>query len=203
MKRTTTIERADGTMVTVRYRRWLNHPAPGVDFPDMSPLATDGTAIGQIIDALAERLPADTDVVAGIDIGGLAPAGALAYRNALGLLDIRKVGSMRVEVIRTIMANYELGDGVAISRAIRIAGRAVTIIDDCLMTGETALAAVKLIRRLGGRCDAAMFVFELEGMGGRALLQAAGVGVHSLRRLPPTEPESPSGEDAGGSATEA
>ncbi|PTM43002.1 phosphoribosyltransferase family protein [Bosea sp. 124] len=180
-----------GTPFLVRYRRWKNHPAPGVDFPDTSPFATDGPTMVRVVDALAQGLPDETDVIGGIDIGGLGFAGALARRNAIGILDIRKVGSMRVEVIRSIMANYELGDGVAISRANRIAGRAVTILDDCLMSGGTALAAVELVRRLGGRCNAALFVFELEGMGGRALLEGAGVHVHALRSLPQAEPDEP------------
>lgn len=191
MERVTTIDRADGTSVAVRYRRWRNHPGPGIDFPDLSPVATDAAAARALVDALAERMPGDSEIVAGLDVGGLGIAGALSYRNGLGLLDIRKVGSIRVEVIRTLMANYELGDGVAISRVSRIDGRSVTILDDCLMTGGTALAAIKLIRRLGGRCDTAMFVFELEGMGGRALLEGAGVDVVSLRALPQAEPDEP------------
>lgn len=191
MERVTTIDRADGTPVAVTYRRWRNHPAPGIDFPDLSPLATDAAATRALVDTLGERVPGDTAIVAGLDVGGLGLAGALAYRNGLGLLDIRKVGSIRVEVIRSLMANYELGDGVAISRASRIDGRSVVLVDDCLMTGKTALAAVKLIRSLGGSCDSAMFVFELEGMGGRALLQDAGVAVFSLRSLPQAETDEP------------
>ncbi|MDP3602276.1 MAG: phosphoribosyltransferase family protein [Bosea sp. (in: a-proteobacteria)] len=193
MERITTIAGPDGTAIPVRYRRWKNHPVPGVDFPDISPLATDAQATRLVIDALGGRLSDEISVVAGIDVGidvgGLGLAGALAYRNGLGLLDIRKVGAIRVEVIRSIMANYELGDGVAISQAHRIAGRTVAVVDDCLMSGQTALAAVRLLRRLGGRCDTAMFVFEIEGMPGRALLEEAGIAVHSLQRLPQADPD--------------
>jgi adenine phosphoribosyltransferase len=193
MERATSIESADAAAIPLRYRRWKNHPAPGTDFPDITPAATDGATVRQVVEALARQLPGDTEIIGGIDVGGLGLAGALAYRNALGMLDIRKVGSIRVEVIRTIMANYELGDGVAISRAHGIAGRRLTIVDDCLMTGGHALAAIRLIRRLGGHCDTAMFVFELDGMGGRSLLAGAGIRVHSLRLLPQAEPEAPEG----------
>lgn len=189
MERITTIAGPDGTAIPVRYRRWKNHPVPGVDFPDISPLATDAQATRHVIDAIGRRFSDEISVVAGIDVGDLGLAGALAYRNGLGLLDIRKVGAIRVEVIRSIMANYELGDGVAISQAHRIAGRTVAVVDDCLMSGQTALAAVRLLRRLGGRCDTAMFVFEIEGMPGRALLEEAGIAVHSLQRLPQADPD--------------
>lgn len=189
MERITTIAGPGGTAIPVRYRRWKNHPVPGVDFPDISPLATDAQTTRHVIDALGGRLSDEIAVVVGIDVGGLGLAGALAYRNGLGLLDIRKVGAIRVEVVRSIMANYELGDGVAISQAHRIAGRTVAVVDDCLMSGQTALAAVRLLRRLGGHCDTAMFVFEIEGMPGRALLEEAGIAVHSLQRLPQADPD--------------
>lgn len=189
MDRVTTFTPPGGTPFQVSYRRWKNHPAIGVDFPDTSPFATDGATMRRVVDALAQRLPSDTEVVGGIDVGGLGFAGALAHHSALGLLDIRKVGSIRVDVIRSIMANYELGNGVAISKSNRISGRAVTILDDCLMTGGTALAAIELIRRLGGRCSSALFVFDLAGMGGRAALERAGVSVHALATLPQAEPD--------------
>lgn len=191
MDRFTTLSAAGGPSFQVRYRRWKNHPVPGVDFPDTSPFATDGATMRHVVDALAQILPNDTDVIGGIDVGGLGFAGALAQRSGAGLLDIRKVDSIRADVIRSIMANYELGDGVAVSRANRIAGRTVTILDDCLMTGGTALAAIELVRRLGARCRTALFVFELDGMGGRALLEGAGVGVHALGTLSQAEPDEP------------
>ncbi len=188
MERITTIAGPDGTAIPVRYRRWKDHPVPGVDFPDILPLATDAQATRHVIDALGRQLSDEIAVVAGIDVGGLGLAGALAYRNGLGLLDIRKVDAIRAGVIRSIMENYELGEGVAVSRSHGIANRAVTIADDCLMSGQTALAAIGLLRRLGARCDTAVFVFELEGMSGRSLLENAGVAVHSLLRLPPADP---------------
>ncbi len=177
----------DAPPFPVRYRRWKNHPAKGVDFPDTSPFASCGATARLVVDAMAQVLPAEIDIVGGIDVGGLGFAGALAYRNAIGLLDIRKVGSIRVDVIRNIMDNYELGDGVAISKANPLAGRCVAIIDDCLMTGGTALAAVQLVRRLGARCSAALFVFELDGMGGRAALEREGVSVSVLKTLQQAE----------------
>lgn len=191
MDSVTTFTAAGFASFQVRYRRWKNHPAPGVDFPDASPFATDGATMRRVVDALAQGLPSDTEVIGGIDIGGLGFAGALAQRSGTGLLDIRKVGSIRADVIRSIMANYELGDGVAVSRANRVTGRSVAILDDCLMTGATARAAIELIRRLGARCGTALFVFELDGMGGRALLERAGVAVHALGTLSQAEPDEP------------
>jgi adenine phosphoribosyltransferase len=152
-------------------------------------MTVDGDLTRRLVDALALNLPDGTEAIVGVDIGGLGFAGALAWRGGLGLVDARKVGSIPVEVIRGIMANYELGDGIAISKSSRIAGRRVAVVDDCLMSGGTALATVRLLRRLGAVCTAALFVFELEGMGGRERLEQEGVRVHALGRLPRSDPE--------------
>lgn len=169
--------------IAIPFRRWKNHPSTGVDFPDLSPATVEAATARQIIEALAPRLPAEVEVLAGVDIGGLGLAAALAYRNGLGFLDVRKVDSIRIDVMRSVMANYDLGNGVAISKGNRLAGRKVAVIDDCLMSGGTALAAVQLIRRLGGLCQTALFVFDLAGMGGRERLAAEGVTAQTLRTL--------------------
>jgi len=170
----------------IRFRPWKNHPAAGVDFPDISLTTGEGRLTKGVVDALALRLPANIEVLAGIDIGGLGLAGALAYRNGLGFIDVRKVDSLRNDVMRSIMANYELGEGVVISKSTPLAGRHVAIVDDCLISGGTALAAARLVRRLGGHCDCALFVFDIDGMGGRERLAGAGVMAEVLRSLRPT-----------------
>lgn len=173
----------------IPHRRWKDYPVPGADFPDIAPGTSDDRIAPRIIDALASHLPGDIEVLAGIDVGGLGLAGALAYRNGLGFIDVRKVDSIRIDVIRCVMANYELGSGVVISRANRIAGRRIAIVDDVLMTGGTAAAAAQLIRRLGGVCTEALFVFDLIGMGGRERLGKDDVRVHVLQSLPRTGPD--------------
>jgi adenine phosphoribosyltransferase len=177
------------------HRRWKDHPVVGVDFPDAT-LTSDGRWMQTACEALAAHLGKETDLLAGIDVGGLGLAGALALRNGLGFIDIRKVGSIRADVVRSLMANYELGSGIALSKGHRLDGRHVTIIDDCLITGGTALATAQLLRRLGARCAHALFIFELEGLGGRERLAEGGISVQTLERLPPVQPESPPNDEA-------
>ena len=177
----------------IPFRPWKNHPGPGVDFPDLSITTVDATLTRRIIDALVLRVPAKVEVLAGIDIGGLGLAGALACRCGLGFFDIRKVDSLRNGVMRSIMANYELGEGVVISKGAQLAGRHIAILDDCLISGGTALATARLIRRLGGHCDTALFVFDIEGMGGRERLAQGGISAEVLRTVPRTAPENADG----------
>jgi len=57
-------------------------------------------------------------------------------------------------------------------------GMRVAIADDLLATGGTALAAVRLVEKLGGKVVAASFVIELEFLKGRDRL--AGYDIVSL-----------------------
>ncbi len=171
------------------HRRWKDHPVPGVDFPDATSFTSDPRWMRTACEALSAHLDKGIDLLAGIDIGGLGFAGALALRNGLGFIDIRKVGSIRADVVRNLAANYELGNGIALSKGQALEGRKVGIIDDCLMTGGTALATAQLLRRLGARCTHALFVFELEGLGGRERLAQGGIAVHTLQKLPPAQPK--------------
>lgn len=184
MDRIAVIETPAGAPFEAPYRLWRNHPAAGLDFPDMAPSSVDGAVARRLVDALAACLPGDVEILAGIDMGGFGLAGALAYRNGLGFVDVRKVGSIRADVIRVVMENYHLGEGIAISKGCRLTGRNVAIIDDCLVSGATASSAAKLVRTLGARCVTALFVYELESMGGREKLASDGIAAHVLRALP-------------------
>lgn len=170
------------------HRSWRDYPVAGVDFPDATTVTRDSGWIQMACTALASHLGEETELIAGIDIGGIGLAGALAFRSRLGFIDIRKVGSIRADVVRSLAANYELGNGVALSKGHQLAGHHVALIDDCLMSGGTALAAAELLRRLGAHCTRALFVFELEGLGGRERLAQAGIAMQALERLPAAEP---------------
>ncbi len=175
-------------------RRWKDYPIAGIDFPDTTTFTCDSGWMQLACDALATALDRETDLVAGIDIGGIGFAGALALRNSLGFIDIRKVNSIRPDVVRNLTANYELGNGVALSKGHPLAGRRVTIVDDCLISGGTALATAQLLRRLGARCAQALFIFELDGLGGRERLAQSGIAMHALERLAPVQPAPPAAD---------
>ena len=49
-------------------------------------------------------------------------------------------------------------------------GQKVVLIDDLIATGGSAKAAIKLIEKLGAEVVACIFLVELKGLNGRALL---------------------------------
>jgi adenine phosphoribosyltransferase len=61
-----------------------------------------------------------------------------------------------------------------------VAGEKVSLVDDLIATGGTAIAAVGLIRRTGAALEHAGFVIDLPDLGGAAKLEAEGVAVNSL-----------------------
>jgi len=59
-------------------------------------------------------------------------------------------------------------------------GQKVSIVDDLVATGGTALAAVELLRRAGAVVEQALFVIDLPDLGGARRLREAGVDVRTL-----------------------
>ncbi len=170
----------------VPYGFWRNHPHRGVDFPDTAAFTTDAVLARRAVEALAHFLPAEVEMMVGIDVGGFAFAAALAYRQGLGFIDVRKIGGIRTDVMRNLAANYHLGDGVAMSKAANVAGKRVALFDDVLISGGTALSSIQLLRRLGACCEMAIFVYDIEAMGGRERLEREGVEVRVLKTVPQT-----------------
>ncbi len=187
------VEMADTTPagappIALPHRRWRAHPRPGIDFPDINTVAEDASVFQRALADLTGALRGDTDIVAGIDLGGAALAGAIAGACGLGFMHVRKVGSMRTDIVRSVVASHEIGHGLALTKGMNISGRRIALVDDCLLSGATALAAARLLRDLGAICDQALFAFEIEGLGGRTVLAQAGIETHAVAIVPPQAP---------------
>ena len=120
---------------------------------------------------MAGRLPRPGAVVA-IESRGFVFGAGLALRWRVPLVLARKPGKLPGPVIREPYA-LEYGEDALEMRADALGpGREVAIVDDLLATGGTALAAARLVERLGARVLAALFLVELVGLGGRERLEA-------------------------------
>ncbi|MGI6879761.1 phosphoribosyltransferase family protein [Microbacterium sp. gxy059] len=64
-----------------------------------------------------------------------------------------------------------------------VAGRRTLFIDDVISTGGSALASLRLLREAGAEIVGAGFLLEEEGPG-RAAIEAEGVAVRTLGRIP-------------------
>jgi len=146
-------------------------PKKGIIFKDITTLLKDPERFNQSIELMLAALgKRKIDIVASIESRGFIFGSVLAYRLKAGFVPIRKPGKLPA---KTVSEKYELEygtDQIEIHADAIIPGQDVLLVDDLLATGGTALAACKLIERLGGRIQAVMFLIELGFLKGRNLL---------------------------------
>lgn len=158
-----------------------DHPKPGIMFRDITTLF--GHASG--FQASVEQLVAPfrdqrVESVAGIEARGFILGGAAADRLHCGFVPIRKKGKLPHKAIGE---DYELEYGVDVIEIHEDAlspGEPVLLVDDLIATGGTAVAAVKLLRRLKAEVIGAAFAIDLPDLGGCARLAELGVTCHTL-----------------------
>ena len=110
------------------------------------------------------------DLIAGIESRGFISGSALAFKNEIGFITIRKPNKLPGNVIGI---NYKLEygeDRLEIQENLFRKNSKIIIIDDLLATGGTASGAGKLIREAGGNLIGYGFLVELTKLRGRKKL---------------------------------
>lgn len=158
-----------------------NYPHEGIMFRDVTTLFGNADGMREVVKQLADLYKdAEFDLIAGIDARGFIIGGALAIEMGKGFIPIRKKGKLPADVISE---EYALEYGTAtieIHKDALNAGQKILLLDDLLATGGTALAGVKLIRRLGGIVEHAGFIVDLPELGGGQRLATDGIKVSAL-----------------------
>jgi adenine phosphoribosyltransferase len=154
-------------------------PKKGIIFKDITTLLQDGEAFRLASNRMLKKyLDVRIDKVLGIEARGFIFGGVLAYKLGSGFVPARKPGKLPYSTIRE---EYTLEYG---TNALEIhddsiaRGDRVLIVDDRLATGGTALAAARLVEKLGGEVSGIEFLIELAFLQGREKL--AGYKVNSL-----------------------
>ena len=143
-------------------------PKEGIVFKDINPIYKDPKIWNEIMLPL-QKLVSDTkpDYIAGIESRGFIAASALAFKNDIGFIPIRKANKLPG---KTIGINYKLEygeDRLEIQSNIISKNSKIIVIDDLLATGGTASAAGELIRKVGGNLIGYGFLVELLSLRGR------------------------------------
>lgn len=158
-----------------------DYPKPGILFRDITTLLGDARAFAYAVDQLAAPfLDASISKVAGIEARGFILGGAVARRLDAGFAPVRKRGKLPW---RTLQHDYALEYGVDTVEMHEDAlkpGESVLLIDDLIATGGTALAALALIEKLGGRVVGAQFVIDLPELGGLQRVRDKGIHAEAL-----------------------
>lgn len=143
-------------------------PVKGILFRDVTGILDSANGFQLAIDELQKSLASvNVDKIAAPESRGFIFGAALADRLKVPFVPIRKPGKLPRE---TISESYALEYGEAtlhIHSDAVVKGEKVVLVDDLLATGGTALAAAKLIERLGGEVSKILFPIELEGFDAR------------------------------------
>lgn len=157
----------------------LDFPKPGISFKDITTLLKDREAYVYTIDSLvAFCKDKGAELIVGPEARGFVLGAPVAYALKVGFVPVRKPGKLPAETVR-----YEYGleygsDVLEIHKDAIQPGQKVVVVDDLLATGGTALAAVKLVEKLGGIVVGVAFVIELSYLNGRKTLE--GYDVYSV-----------------------
>lgn len=158
-----------------------DYPKPGIQFRDITTLLQDPQGFSAAIDALGRHYDKQAfDKVVAIEARGFIIGAALAVKLGAGFVPARKPGKLPAA---TISQSYTLEygmDALEVHQDAIQSGERILLVDDLIATGGTAMAAVTLIRQLGGLLEQAAFIIDLPELGGMQQLGAAGVQGFSL-----------------------
>ena len=158
-------------------------PKKGIRFLDITTGVKNPEAFQAMIDFLYEQFKdKKIDYVAGIESRGFVFGAPLALRLGAGFVLMRKPNKLPA---KTISESYELEYGTDTIHMHADAiekGANVVIIDDLLATGGTAAAACNLVKKAGGRVEAAAFIIELTPLKGAEKIKTES-GVDTISML--------------------
>ena len=171
----------DKTYVREHIRMVPDFPKKGIMFLDITTAIKDSKAMQIMVDYMYEKFKGQkVDYIAGIESRGFIFGAALAYKLGCGFITIRKPNKLPA---KTIKEDYTLEYGtntIEIHEDALSKGDRVVVIDDLLATGGTALAACRLINRIGAEVLSTAFVIELNPLKGREKIEAEGFKVVSM-----------------------
>ena len=146
----------------------IDFPKKGIVFKDINPIYKEPKIWNELMIPLQKLIiSTKPDFIAGIESRGFISASALAFKNEIGFIAIRKTNKLPGKIIGI---NYQLEygeDRLEIQEGLFKKNSNIIVIDDLLATGGTASAAGKLIREAGGNLIGYGFLLELTKLRGR------------------------------------
>lgn len=156
---------AIAAVATLRGEFMLRSGTVSAEYFDKYRFESDPALLQAIADHLATMIPAHTQVLAGLELGGVPIA------TALGLLTGRPIVFVRKRA--KDYGTRQLAEG------LDIRGRRVLVIEDVVTSGGQIVTSTDDLRKLGATVTDALCVIDRES-GARSALSEAGIELHSL-----------------------
>ena len=157
-RRINSIARLTGTFT-------LRSGQTATEYFDKYRFEADPVLLADIAEALVPMIPAGTEVLAGLELGGVPIATALSSRTGLPAAFVRKEAKT--------YGTARLAEGAPIE------GRQVTVIEDVITTGGQVVISTNDLRALGARIEHVVCVIDRSPDAGSAL-RAEGLTMVSL-----------------------
>jgi orotate phosphoribosyltransferase len=156
---------AIASVATLRGQFTLRSGALASEYFDKYRFESDPLLLRAIAEHLAPLIPADTELLAGLELGGVPIATALALHTGLRVVFVRKQAKE--------YGTRQLCEGAAVG------GRRVLVVEDVVTSGGQVVASTEDLRSLGAVVSNALCVIDRQA-GGESALNAAGITLHSL-----------------------
>lgn len=150
-------------------------------FRDITTLLKDPVGLRTTVNELCNRYTGKgVDKVVAIEARGFVIGAPLAYMLGAGFVPVRKKGKLPGEVASQEYSLEYGTDVVEIHTDAICKDDLILLVDDLIATGGTAVAALALIQKMGGKVLECAFIVDLPDLGGRKRLERAGYSVHAL-----------------------
>lgn len=158
-----------------------DYPHNGIMFRDVTTVFESDDAYPRLVREFSELYKnKGINKVAGIEARGFILGGAIAHMLGIGFITVRKHGKLPRDTHREEYTLEYGQDALEIHTDAIKQGDNILIVDDLIATGGTAVAALNLITKSGGKVTDACFIIDLPELGGSKILQENGCTVFSL-----------------------
>ena len=148
-----------------------NWPKPGIMFRDITTLLENPEAFAYCLKKFKGHYHSKhLTKIAGIESRGFIFGAALARELQLPFILIRKKGKLPAETISQEYALEYGMDTVEVHKDALSPKDHVLIVDDLIATGGTAMAACRLVEKLGATVESCAFVIDLPDLKGKEKL---------------------------------
>ena len=146
----------------------LRSGALSSEYFDKYRFESDPSLLGVIVAALKMLIPAKTQVLAGLELGGIPIATVLSQMTGLPAVFVRKAAKP--------YGTCQLAEGRG------IAGQTLLLVEDVVTSGGQLIESASALRSLGALVSDALCVIDREA-GGTATLAKGDITLHSLFRM--------------------